>query len=297
MSSLRQFKYLISIVEEGGFIAASEKLYIAQSALSRQMKLLEQELGFEIFDRSEKKSKLTPAGQVLYEKIKNQLEMINHSVAVAESVAAGEGRMIRMAHSSSIVMDQRKINILDMLSQHCQVRVEINTLSSELQIAALLAGNIDLGFIRTPVFHSLDEINSQSLYAAPVLVAVSRDDPRFLDQREIDFDALSNCEFVATPQSGRGGLSYLAANLCLSHGFHPKKARMTSRKISQLHLVANGLGVCIVPQEFESILPERVKLLTLEQGQHASEVSLIWRKDQDQRIQQCAAFVIQQFKN
>lgn len=52
MATFKQFNYLIRIVEEGGFIAASEKLFIAQSALSRQIKLLEDEVGFEIFDRS-----------------------------------------------------------------------------------------------------------------------------------------------------------------------------------------------------------------------------------------------------
>ncbi|KAB0481552.1 LysR family transcriptional regulator, partial [Pseudomonas vancouverensis] len=62
MWTLKQFNYLITIVETGGFIAASEKLFIAQSALSRQIKNLEEELGFEIFDRSEKKIKLTVAG-------------------------------------------------------------------------------------------------------------------------------------------------------------------------------------------------------------------------------------------
>ncbi|MDR0077666.1 LysR family transcriptional regulator, partial [Acinetobacter baumannii] len=44
MLTLKQFQYFIKIVEEGSFIAASEKLFIAQSALSRQMKLLEEEI-------------------------------------------------------------------------------------------------------------------------------------------------------------------------------------------------------------------------------------------------------------
>lgn len=55
MSTLKQFRYFVTIVETGSFIAASEQLFIAQSALSRQMMLLEDELGFLIFDRSEKK--------------------------------------------------------------------------------------------------------------------------------------------------------------------------------------------------------------------------------------------------
>lgn len=57
MLTFKQCNYLISIVEEGSFIAASEKLFIAQSALSRQIKNLEDNLGFSIFDRSEKKNK------------------------------------------------------------------------------------------------------------------------------------------------------------------------------------------------------------------------------------------------
>ena len=77
MATLKQFNYLIRIVEEGGFIAAAEKLFIAQSALSRQIKLLEEEIGFEIFDRSDKKIKLTKAGQFFYLQVKNNLLNLN----------------------------------------------------------------------------------------------------------------------------------------------------------------------------------------------------------------------------
>ncbi len=55
MLTFKQCNYLISIVEEGSFNAASEKLFIAQSALSRQIKNLEDEIGFCVFNRSEKK--------------------------------------------------------------------------------------------------------------------------------------------------------------------------------------------------------------------------------------------------
>ncbi|MCY3119877.1 LysR family transcriptional regulator, partial [Acinetobacter baumannii] len=43
-------------------MAASKKLFIAQSALSRQMKLLEEEIDFQLFDRTDKRARLTPAG-------------------------------------------------------------------------------------------------------------------------------------------------------------------------------------------------------------------------------------------
>lgn len=82
MATLKQFNYLIKIVEEGGFIAASEKLFIAQSALSRQIKLLEEEVGFEIFDRGDKKIKLTKAGQFFYVQLKNSVLNLEHIIRV-----------------------------------------------------------------------------------------------------------------------------------------------------------------------------------------------------------------------
>ena len=86
MATLKQFNYLIRIVEEGGFIAAAEKLFIAQSALSRQIKLLEEEIGFEIFDRSDKKIKLTKAGQFFYLQVKNNLLNLNHIIENAREI-------------------------------------------------------------------------------------------------------------------------------------------------------------------------------------------------------------------
>lgn len=62
---LRQLKYLLSIAEEGTFTAAAEKLYISQSALSQQVKSMEEELGVPLFDRSRNRLRFTQAGELL----------------------------------------------------------------------------------------------------------------------------------------------------------------------------------------------------------------------------------------
>lgn len=297
MSTLKQFNYLITIVKEGSFIAASEKLFIAQSALSRQIKILEEELAFEIFDRSEKKIKLTPAGQVLYQNLKNNITHLKSSIALAQGVSRGDGRTIKIAHSSSIVLDEKKLKILDQLSQKLNIEIEINTLSSELQIESILRGSIDLGLIRPPIYHSLLAVNSVSLYTAALYVAVYRSDPFFHHKESIRISELEMQNFVSIPYADRGGLSYLASNLCLTHGFTPRKSRIRSRKVSQLDLVANGFGICIVPEEFREILPKNVKLLSIEDDQHSSEVKLIWKKETDTFIHNCADLLQYFFKN
>ncbi|SSP18340.1 transcriptional Regulator, LysR family [Acinetobacter baumannii] len=128
MLTLKQFQYFIKIVEEGSFIAASEKLFIAQSALSRQMKLLEEEIDFLLFDRTDKRVKLTVAGEVFYKKIKDNLLYLNEIIDLSKSVSEGKNRQIKIAHSSSIVVDNTKVQILKEVSEPYRVCRRVNIL-------------------------------------------------------------------------------------------------------------------------------------------------------------------------
>ncbi|QIT19112.1 LysR family transcriptional regulator [Acinetobacter pittii] len=297
MLTLKQFQYFIKIVEEGSFTAASEKLFIAQSALSRQMKLLEEEIDFQLFDRTDKKVKLTAAGEVFYKKIKDNMHYLNEIIGVSKNIAEGKNRQIKIAHSSSIIMDDKKVQILKEISLTQEINFEINTLSSEHQILALLNGEIDIGLIRPPVLHSLEEITTLKLYEQPLFAAVYIDHPKFKETQSIQIKDLKDEYFVSTPHPKRGGLSYLVSNLCVGAGFWPKAATIQSRKLNQLQLVAANLGISIVPQEFEKILPNQVKLLPLADYLSLSEVLLVYRKDHDEMIQHCAELIYQTFQS
>lgn len=296
MLTLKQFQYFIKIVEEGSFTAASEKLFIAQSALSRQMKLLEEEIDFQLFDRTDKKVKLTAAGEVFYKKIKDNMHYLNEIIGVSKNIAEGKNRQIKIAHSSSIIVDDKKVQILKEISLKQKINFEINTLSSEHQILALLNGEIDIGLIRPPVRHTLDDVNVIKLYEEPLMVAVHIDHAKFANKEKVEVKDLKEEYFVSTPHSKRGGLSYLVSNLCLAAGFTPQKAPIQSRKISQLQLVAANVGVSIVPKEFQQILPAQVKLLPLTDQLSLSEVVLVYRKDHDEIIQHCAERIHQIFQ-
>jgi len=297
MLTLKQFQYFIKIVEEGSFTAASEKLFIAQSALSRQIKLLEEEIGFQLFERTDKRIRLTVAGEVFYKKTKDHMDYLNEIIGISKNIADGKNRQIKIAHSSSIVMDDKKVQILKEISLAQQISFEINTLSSEHQILALMNGEIDMGLIRPPVRHTLDDVNIIKLYEEPLMVAVHIDHAKFANKEKLEVKDLKEEYFVSTPHSKRGGLSYLVSNLCLAAGFTPQKAPIQSRKISQLKLVAANLGVSIVPEEFQQILPANVKLLPLADHLLFSEVVLVYRKENDEIIQHCAELIHQTFQS
>lgn len=291
MATLKQFNYLISIVEEGGFIAASEKLFIAQSALSRQIKLLEEEVGFEIFDRADKKIKLTKAGQFFYAQLKNNVLNLEHIIENSKDIANGKNRLIKIAHSSTVTMSLEKVKVFDQASRDLEVHFELNTLSSEDQVLALKTGHIDVGFIRPPVLNHLDELHVVKLYHEPLYVALHLNH-RLAIEKSIKIQQLRHENFVSTPHAERGGLSYLVSNLCLSAGFTPKKAPIQSRKVSQLQLVAAEIGVCIVPEEFTEILPEQVKLIPLQAANSLSDVVMVWSQNADEVIQKSTEYLL-----
>jgi DNA-binding transcriptional LysR family regulator len=295
MATLKQFNYLIRIVEEGGFIAAAEKLFIAQSALSRQIKLLEEEIGFEIFDRSDKKIKLTKAGQFFYLQVKNNLLNLNHIIENSREISSGLHRLIKVAHSSTISMSLEKVQLFDQVAKQQSINFEINNLSSEDQVLELLKGNIDIGFFRPPILNSLDGLTAVKLYDEALFVAVHQHH-HLAKATTVKIQQLIDEDFVSTPHAERGGLSYLVSNICLSAGFAPKKARIQSRKVSQLQLVAANIGICIVPAEFKNIVPEQVRLIALDIELVRSDVVMAWNSHADDAVVKCAKELVKCFQ-
>lgn len=226
MPSIKQLSYFIRIVEDGGFSHASENLYIAQSALSRQIKLLEDEVGFEVFDRSVRKVKLTEAGHFFYEQVKNNLLNLGHIIENAKSIADGYRRLIKIAHSSSVVMSLEKLKGLNRTSQKLNVDFEINTLSSEYQIVALKKGEIDIGLIRLSVLNTLDGLNVVNLYHEPLFVALHQEHA-LAQEKLISLPQLSAEKFVSTPHPERGGIELFGFKLMFNKWFCTAKSLST----------------------------------------------------------------------
>lgn len=90
---LRQLRYLIGVCEAGGVLAASRTLHVAQPALSQSIAALEDELGVQLFVRTNRGMKLTPAGQTLVEHahvVLADVERARNSVRAVDAFLEGE---------------------------------------------------------------------------------------------------------------------------------------------------------------------------------------------------------------
>jgi DNA-binding transcriptional LysR family regulator len=143
---LRKLRYFAAVAEHGHFGRAAEELFIAQPVLSRQVRALEQELGFPLFVRTTRSVQLTPAGQALYEDAAGVLGTAATALRRAREAASGLERLV-VGFGPAL----RVSAVLRAYSQaHPEVEVELVQLAWYEQASAVREGRVDVAYIRPP---------------------------------------------------------------------------------------------------------------------------------------------------
>src|SRR6476646_4108477 len=99
---LRHLRYFIAVAKEENVSRAALKLHLSQPALSRQIRDLEEEIGFKLFERSAKSLRLTDAGRVFIKEAQDVIQRATDGVAGARAIAAGERGEIHVGYASSV---------------------------------------------------------------------------------------------------------------------------------------------------------------------------------------------------
>ncbi len=92
----RQMRYFIAVVETGSFFEAGELCHISQSAISQQIKSLENELQVELLERHGRKFTVTPAGQYFYQQAKKQTAELDTLIREVRRIGKGEHQQLRV---------------------------------------------------------------------------------------------------------------------------------------------------------------------------------------------------------
>ena len=275
MISTRQLRYFVEIADSGSFSAAAERLFVAQSALSRQIKELEKQLQTPLFERTARQPRLTAAGEAFYPRARNLLSELLKASETATQVGNGQLGTLRLSHSSTVPMSGVLLQGINMWLERCPgVSMDIVKLSSEAQLEQIADGRLDIGLLRLPVLRQREGVRVEPLYNEQLLLAVPPNHRLARSNEPVDLEQLKDEAFISIPHPQRGGLSYLAAELCTRAGFFPKAARVMSRKTTQLQLIQAGFGIALLPKSMQDIAPANVHFLPLADPDCLSTVAL-----------------------
>ena len=275
MISTRQLRYFVEIAESGSFSAAAERLFVAQSALSRQIKELETQLHTPLFERTARQPRLTAAGEAFYPRARNLLSELLKASEMATQVGNGKLGTLRLSHSSTVPMSGSLLQGMSTWLERCPgVSMDIAKLSSEAQLDEIADGRLEVGVLRLPVLRQREGVRVLPLYSEQLLLAVPPNHALARSQVPIELEQLRDEAFISIPHPQRGGLSYLSAELCMRAGFFPKAARVMSRKTTQLQLIQAGFGIALLPKSMQDIAPANVHFLPLADPDCLSTVAL-----------------------
>ena len=159
---LRQLEIIRAIADSGSFTAAGGKLHVSQSAISRQILLLEEELGEAVFYRIGRRIRITPAGESLLQLSHRVFQDLQDTVtAISDTQESLRGTM-RLVGGMTVCLYVFPALLAEVRRIHPHLDLKITVGSAARSIAMLRAGSGDLGLLTLP-------IEASDLISVPVL--------------------------------------------------------------------------------------------------------------------------------
>lgn len=269
---LRHLRYFLVVAEEQHFTRAAERLGMQQPPLSQQIRILEQELGFELFRRHPKGADLTAGGKVFLEEAKAILHSVDVASQKAARAAQGFAGTISIGFTSSAAAHPLIPGIIRAYRQaYPGVHMALTEANAAELTEDVMHGKVDMGFLRQPVaqpqgiaFHALvEEEMLLILPAGHALLNSAAKRPRRGAGRgdempEVSLKALAGEEFILVRRHGAPGMYSNLIAACENAGFTPKIALEIDRMLTNISLVAAGVGISVVPASMKSFHRESV---------------------------------------
>ena len=230
--------------QQGSFTAAGDTLGYTQSAVSRQVSLLEAELGAVLFERLPRGVRLSEHGEAFLphaQAILGRLSGARRDLNALSDLSAGKLRIGAFATVDAVLVPQA---LATFRTAHPDVSISLaEGLSAEL-LGRLLAGEIDLAVVATypDAPFDGDQFHLRHLVEDPLLVALHPDHP-LAGRRDLRLADLAAETWIA----GHGRAEDTLLSACISSGFQPKIEYVVQEWTAKLGLVAAGLGPTLIP--------------------------------------------------
>lgn len=245
---LRHLRYFCAVAETLNFSRAANRLRVAQPALSRQIRDLENELGFKLFIRTTTTVRLTDAGRQFFASSQKLLGQLAIAVSTAQEVAKGKGGDLNIASDWRIPMDPIPETVRKFRQHNPNVTVNFVDLLISEQLDALRIGKIHLAFLPDISIGATDDLELLPVYSSEIVVALPGSHALagnpFVHLRDLRKEKWI---MVQDKPGNAESRSYLI-QACRPAGFTPILGRSTTGPQGVITLVGAGEGIALLPE-------------------------------------------------
>jgi len=262
---LRQLRYFVTVAAERNFTRAAQQLHMAQPPLSRQIQLLEEELGVQLILRSSRPLRLTDAGRLFHEQALQILGRVEQMREATRRVGLNQNSVLSIGFVPSTLYGGLP-TLVRMLRQAAPaLDIQLLEMISIQQIPALKEGRIDLGFGR--LRHSESGVTGIVLREERLAVALPGADPLAGSDAPLPMTALGGRKLIVYPRAPRPSYADQVLRLLNGEDIRVAEVQEVSELQTALGLVAAEAGLCIVPSSTRTLRADiRYRLIDSERA-------------------------------
>ena len=256
---IKQMKYFVEVVKNGGMTRASKHLYIAQSTISKNIKSIEDEFNVTLFDRRKKHIILTDIGQIFYDKCVEALAILDDLSLEMDDVTNIERGHIRLGISA--IMDVRLFT--ESLNQ-------FHSMYPNVTYEVVEGGGITTLPVDDDIYHAVP------LYKEKLMLVVDKNS-KYAKQSSVYLGDLKNERFIMFHDD-----YYIKDQIiesCRKVGFHPKVVAKMAQITFIENMILDGIGVSILPESIVSILNKDITGIEITGADVNWNLGIIWKKE------------------
>ena len=270
---LRQMRYFVAVAETLNFRRAAERLNIAQPALSRTVRQLEEALGTRLMERTNRWVELTEAGQVFLDGSRRTLASAERALADVRKASAGEKGHLAIGYTDFAISGALPRLMQEFRSHYPEITIELVHMVTSVQLEALSRDEIQVGMMTGPLSEpGLDHVTVQN----ERLVAILPDDHPLARLDAVPLERLAGEPFVTgQPAFWRHYLNHMLA-VCQTAGFQPRIVQEAYNSEGIFGLVAAKMGVTLLVEGARNYHRQGLAIRPLEGTDYAVPTVAAW---------------------
>ena len=282
--NIRQLEYFVAVSEHLNFTKAAQQFYISQSAMTLQIKALEDELGVALFNRTNRHVELTPAGRTFLDDAHAILRRTRDAVGRAKAAST-----VFTGHLNiGFVKGYEKTNLSDLLADFHVTYPNISLNLTRENVAELYDGILDhnLDFVFNLQYASadlsyLENMNHHVISRYPLMAVMPASHP-LSHRTSIKRTELKGYPLVDIKKSDtRYGETTTVLNAFTAAGFLPNVQYVSDDIETSILAVAAGLGYALLPEYITNSLSSKEKVIALPLEGEGKRMTIIgaWHKE------------------
>ena len=269
---IRQLRAFVAVAEAGTFTAGATRVHVTQSAISMQIRQLEEEVGMQLFVRAPRRVLLTEAGERMLVRARNILQ--EHDAALLElaEMAGTEHGRLRIGSASANISSESLPHVLKALRErHPRMEIFLKTGTSEALVEQILSGELDMALVSLPV--EARGVKTETLMRDSLVAIVCPEHP-LATQRVVSAYTLAGEKLILGERGGN--TRRIIEQFFAGAGVRPAVSMELNRLAAIKRMVESGMGVGIVPLQSvrEEVEEGRVIALWIEGAQINWELGL-----------------------